>query len=422
MKQPNTILAVGCTLVVCVMSPAGAATMTLNPGDILVTDSQAAAVIRVDPVTGAQTVVSSFGNLVDPAGIAVAPSGAILVAEQHMAAPEGLPALLTVDATTGAQTVVSLGGLFESLRGVVINGVGDALVAQGDSSLNGIIQVDPATGAQSVISSGGSFQDPTGLALDGSGNLVVADQEGRAVIRVDPIAGSQTVVSSGGSFVGPTGLAIEASGSYVVADEQASTVFRVDAVTGAQTVVSSDGLFDHPFGIAIEADGNLIVVNAGTTRPGVIRVDPATGAQSVLTSGGSFQGPGFVAIVPRSLPDLREIRVFGFPRVSSVGASFTVSDSVVNSGTANAPTSAVRYFLSLDATPSSGDTELTGGRIVPALAPTLSSSGSADVTIPSGTSPGHYFVMACADGDHQILESNEANNCKASLRKIRVHR
>ena len=44
-----------------------------NPGDLVVVDFDAAAVIRVDPVTGTQTVVSSGGNFVGPAGIAVVP-------------------------------------------------------------------------------------------------------------------------------------------------------------------------------------------------------------------------------------------------------------------------------------------------------------------------------------------------------------
>jgi sugar lactone lactonase YvrE len=41
------------------------------------------AVIRVDRVTGAQTVVSSGGNFVDPHGIAVAPDGTLYVADRN---------------------------------------------------------------------------------------------------------------------------------------------------------------------------------------------------------------------------------------------------------------------------------------------------------------------------------------------------
>ena len=43
-----------------------------NPGDLVVADQSAQAVIRVDPVTGTQTVVSSGGNF-RPQAIAVVP-------------------------------------------------------------------------------------------------------------------------------------------------------------------------------------------------------------------------------------------------------------------------------------------------------------------------------------------------------------
>jgi sugar lactone lactonase YvrE len=39
------------------------------------------AVIRVDPATGAQSLVSKGGALVDPAGVAVAADGALYVIE-----------------------------------------------------------------------------------------------------------------------------------------------------------------------------------------------------------------------------------------------------------------------------------------------------------------------------------------------------
>ena len=56
-------------------TPDVAKAVTLNPGDILVADLNAfggpGAIFRVDPTTGAQTTISSGGNFVGPAGIAI---------------------------------------------------------------------------------------------------------------------------------------------------------------------------------------------------------------------------------------------------------------------------------------------------------------------------------------------------------------
>src|SRR5207247_2000779 len=70
---------------------------------------------RVDPTTGAQTVVSSGGNFVTPVGIAIAANGDILVADLNaLGGPGGV---IRVDPTTGAQTVVSSGGPFRNPPG-----------------------------------------------------------------------------------------------------------------------------------------------------------------------------------------------------------------------------------------------------------------------------------------------------------------
>jgi DNA-binding beta-propeller fold protein YncE len=63
------------------------------------------AVIRVDPLTGLQSLVSSGGEFFDPAGIAVAPDGQIYVVDNR--APDNDGAVIRVDPRTGAQTLVT---------------------------------------------------------------------------------------------------------------------------------------------------------------------------------------------------------------------------------------------------------------------------------------------------------------------------
>ncbi|HEU5323563.1 MAG TPA: CARDB domain-containing protein, partial [Methylomirabilota bacterium] len=53
---------------------------------------------------------------------------------------------------------------------------------------------------------------------------------------------------------------------------------------------------------------------------------------------------------------------------------------------------------------------LLGSRAVPALAAGASHTGSATVTIPAGTAPGTYYVMAKVDADGVVAETQEGNN------------
>ena len=60
-------------------------------------------IIRVDPVTGQQSLVTSGNLLVDPAGLAIAPNGLIYVIEN--VGTLGQPGVVSVDPATGAQTL-----------------------------------------------------------------------------------------------------------------------------------------------------------------------------------------------------------------------------------------------------------------------------------------------------------------------------
>jgi hypothetical protein len=40
--------------------------------------------------------------------------------------------------------------------------------------------------------------------------------------------------------------------------------------------------------------------------------------------------------------------------------------------------------------------------------------------VPRSTAPGPYRVLACADDGRRVRESNEANNCRAAGREVRV--
>jgi len=313
---------VAVTLMAAVSDTSGA---SLNLGDILVTESVGSAtsgivgggVIQVNPNTGAQTLISSGGNLVNPFGITLDAAGQIIVADS--AALGGGGAVIRIDPTTGAQTVVSSGGNFVNPRGVAIDTAGQIIVV--DSS-GAVIRIDPTTGAQTVVSSGGEFVNPFGIVIDTAGDLLITDPDALrggqgGVIRVDPVTGAQTTVFAGfgtgsvssGKFLDPFASAIDADGNLQVVDANSipisglpGAVIQVDPNTETQTIISGSGgigNFVDPLGIVIDAVGNLLVIDANAFGGvgGVIRVDPVTGAQTVVSSGDHFLEPLNITVV-----------------------------------------------------------------------------------------------------------------------------
>jgi sugar lactone lactonase YvrE len=251
-------------------------------GEILVTDLAAfggqGGLIRVDPATRAVTTVSANGapaggpDFAGPVGVAVEADGDILVADQGAGGPAGV---IRVDPATGARTLVSANGAprggpnFADPSGVAVEADGDILVADENAfgGTGGVIRVDPSSGARTTVSANGApaggpaFSAPFGLALEGDGDILVADfaagsDHRGAVIRVDPATGARTLVSANGAppgdpeFAVPFGVAVEADGHIVVVNNGLPSggpggVIRVDPATGERTNVSANGA---PFG------------------------------------------------------------------------------------------------------------------------------------------------------------------------------
>ena len=131
------------------MSAVGTAGEPLRPGDIVVSDIGAKKLVRIDPTTGSQTVITSGGWLTQPFGLAIDPAGQVFVAD--------------------------LGG------------------TEGAASDGFILKVDPATGAQTLFCT--NLQDPIDVALDSDQSLLVSDSGARSVYRITQ--SGRTLLSEG---------------------------------------------------------------------------------------------------------------------------------------------------------------------------------------------------------------------------------
>ena len=119
-------------------------------------------------------------------------------------------------------------------------------------------------------------------------------------------------------------------------------------------------------------------------------------------------------------PDLVVSALTNPPTSVNRGGKFKSTLTVKNQGPVAAGSSTARFYLSTDQQ-KSGAVLLTGSRSVGGLAAGASSSGSVNnVTVPSSTPVGTYYLLACADDQSAVIESDEANNCRASAGTIAV--
>ena len=116
------------------------------------------------------------------------------------------------------------------------------------------------------------------------------------------------------------------------------------------------------------------------------------------------------SVVPVAGADFIESPVSG-PLSAAPGSAIQVADTVVNQGGGNAGASTTGFYLSSNGTVKN---TLLGTRSVPALV-SGSSSGPVNTTLTlPGNLNGNYYIMACANYNNQIVESNTANNCTAA--------
>ncbi len=108
-----------CAILSC-LAFASVVSAEVIPGDILVADPSAfgGALLRVDPISGSRTVVSSLGDFSNPWDVAIGPAGQLYVVDDD--AFGGTGAVFEIDPATGGQTVIASGGGFLNPRGITV--------------------------------------------------------------------------------------------------------------------------------------------------------------------------------------------------------------------------------------------------------------------------------------------------------------
>ncbi|HXK30135.1 MAG TPA: SBBP repeat-containing protein, partial [Candidatus Binatia bacterium] len=91
------------------------------------------------------------------------------------------------------------------------------------------------------------------------------------------------------------------------------------------------------------------------------------------------------------------------------GSDVVIDDTTTNSGKVGAGASVTRFYLSTDTKFDAATDTFLSSRPIGALAAKANSSGATTVTIPLATGLGRYFIIAVADADSAVEETNEKN-------------
>lgn len=249
---------------------------------------QPGAILRIDLESSEYRVFAHEGLIQKPVGITRGLDLALYVLQSSPGEPAQF-SIVRIDPVTGAQSLVTQGGLLQASHQIATGPTGDLFVSDGQAldDRGAIIRVDPVSGAQSFVTMGGFVELPTDLSFTPSGQLLVVDVRGTRdhVIRVDPTSGDQTLITTD-DFRNPLreALAIAATDDVAyVCDYPAfrCRVYRVHLGTGAVSLVAELDEDDAPSDILIEESGTLLVlVRRGFGIGVIVRVDPDDGTHS----------------------------------------------------------------------------------------------------------------------------------------------
>jgi subtilase family serine protease len=171
----------------------------------------------------------------------------------------------------------------------------------------------------------------------------------------------------------------------------------------------------------------VLVPNSSSTITATLAIPAGTPAGSyyiiaVADDGGAVpetnEANNTRAVLIRLSPDLIVSSMTVFPTTISSpgagGAQINVTETTKNQGAGTAIATTTKYYLSTDPTFNGTADVWLASRAVPLLATGASSAGPQTmVTIPPGTVAGNYYILAVADADNTVAESNENNNVTA---------
>jgi sugar lactone lactonase YvrE len=254
----------------------------------------------------------------DPFGVAVGADGSIYVTDagEHnrieRIAPDGIITRIA-GGPEGFLDGVYDKALFNSPSGLAVAPSGDLIVAD---TGNHCIRRVPLRGETSTVAGNGKpgyadgpardaqFNGPIGVAVDPRGNIYVADSYNDRIRMITPGGQVSTVAGNGtpgyadgdrntAMFDTPSGIVVANDNSLIVADTGNDRLRKVSPDGNVTTLPVTD--LSNPIGLAITHDNFLYVTELDHSR--VIQIAP-DGSPRVIADDARFNQPTGIAIDP----------------------------------------------------------------------------------------------------------------------------
>jgi subtilisin len=342
-------------------------------------------------------------------------------------APSGVISINNgMDTTASQQVTVALAGT-DSESGLAEPGTFDGSQGGGGMriSVDGTLDTEswepysgggrtvtlPAGAGTKVVSV--QLRNNAGLTTTVSDSIVLLGNPDLAVGNLSSPPVSGTV---GGSFVigeqtwnkanGPAGAST--TRFYLSTDTVQGAGDQV--MTGAHAVPSLSSMQIHY--------ANTTVTVPATTPAGTYYVLACADADRVVPETDEANCLPTSGRITVAAPDLAVSAVSNPPAFAARGSAFSATETTVNRGGVTSPQTATVWYLSTD-TVAGGDIQV-GALWVPALAPGASHAVMMNITVPTATQVGYYWLIACADGYANAGETSEANNCTATATQVRI--
>ena len=245
------------------------------------------------------------------------------------------------------------------------------------------------------------------LALDLAGGKMYWTDWARLRIQRANLDGSQ--IEELLPDINPEGLALDLAGGKMYWTDWITLRIQRANLDGSHVEdVIVSGLGYLTIGLALDpAGGKMYWTDWGTNKIQRANLD-GTRVEDLVTG---LSGPVGLALdigVPDA-PDLVVEPPAANPPNPAPSQSFTLSVAIHNRGNAPAPPTTVRYYLSIDSTITTDDTEVDAGTVSKLAAP---STIFKLIRLIAPSSPGTYYYGACVQPVSG--ESNIQNNCSSA--------
>ena len=412
--------AAACLLVALAATPAAS-----GGGELLVLDRKSHQIVRVDEATGAVAgvfVEPGSGGLREPRAAVFGPDGHVYVTSY------GTDQVLKFNGKTGRFL-----GVFAADAGLREPGDlafgpdGDLYVAADATILRfsartgelaGAVQSDAVKRLNGSLALAFGPDDRLYVGASGSNEIIALDVSdgisGAAAAESD--SSPDVFVRDGLGIVGTQALRFGSDGHLYAASHDAASILKFDGDTGEylDTVARTGQDAGGPLAFLLGNTSLHVVGDRGIAKysHGQPRREFRLAGAEAQTAVAELEPIGILA----GGSDLI-VATIKAPASPARGATATITDTVKNQGIETADGSTTKLYLSVNKTIDAADT-LLGSRIVPSINPGLTHSGGTVVTIPADLAPGTYSLIARADGEDVVVESNEGNNTRIKTIKL----